>query len=67
MVRLLLGTFAVVVFSGAALLGGEIKLVPEGRALYVEFALQPPLMLAATGTNNVSNHGFRTDGSGGRI
>jgi hypothetical protein len=55
------------VLRTTALLAGEIKLVPEGEALYAEFALQPPLMLAATGTKSFKNQRLRTDGSGGPL
>ncbi|HET7221590.1 MAG TPA: hypothetical protein VFI81_00130 [Rhodanobacteraceae bacterium] len=53
------------VLRNAVLLGGEIKLVPEGRALYAEFALQPPVLLPAVQAIRVGNQGFRTVGSGG--
>jgi hypothetical protein len=48
------------------LVGGEVKLVPQGRGLYAHFTLRPAALLVATGTN-VRNQSLRTVGSGGRI
>ena len=47
------------VLRNAVLFGGEIKLVPEDRALYAEFALQPPAMLPTVQAIRVGNQGFR--------
>ena len=55
------------VLRNVVLLGGEIKLVPEGSTLFAEFSLQPPVMLVAAQVVHAGNHGLRTVGSGGRI
>jgi site-specific DNA recombinase len=55
------------VLRNEVLLGGEIELVPEGRALWAEFALLPPVILPEVQAIRVGNQGFRTVGSGGTL